>query len=432
MTTTHAPRRGGWYHGWNIVAVAVISQIAAYGLPLNSISLFLNDWARDLHSPISHLLLAMAPLAWVSAIASPIAGALADKRRARWLFGIGLAGIGLFCYLMSTVTATWQLCLLYGTLYPVSVSLCTSVAATALVSRWFVRRIGLALGGTAIGMGASGVLLPPLIALVMPTIGWRAVWLDASFIITFVVLPIVTLVVRDRPGERDGPLYLTSAEAALHRSGESGGGLRWSDILRQKNFWLLGICFLPIVALYNCVQQNLAPIAAVRGLDPKVAGLLLAVLSLAHVTGTIVLGLISDRCGNRVPFAATALLVTVGGVLVGFGGSLPLLLAGSALVGFSGGIWAVLPAALRLQFGASGVGRAFGMLMLFVPVNSAAPAIIAKVQELTGSYGPGLMVLGVMSLLAGGIILLLRENGAKGLAIGDTEAVREEAAPHIA
>ena len=146
MTTTHAPRRGGWYHGWNIVAVAVISQIAAYGLPLNSISLFLNDWARDLHSPISHLLLAMAPLAWVSAIASPIAGALADKRRARWLFGIGLAGIGLFCYLMSTVTATWQLCLLYGTLYPVSVSLCTSVAATALVSRWFVRRIGLALG----------------------------------------------------------------------------------------------------------------------------------------------------------------------------------------------------------------------------------------------------------------------------------------------
>lgn len=32
--------RGLWYHGWNIVAVAVLSQIAANGLAINSMSLF--------------------------------------------------------------------------------------------------------------------------------------------------------------------------------------------------------------------------------------------------------------------------------------------------------------------------------------------------------------------------------------------------------
>jgi hypothetical protein len=47
-----APTRG-WYHGWNIIAVCILSQVAANGLTYNTYSLFLRDWSAQLHAPIS-------------------------------------------------------------------------------------------------------------------------------------------------------------------------------------------------------------------------------------------------------------------------------------------------------------------------------------------------------------------------------------------
>lgn len=45
MNTASEARQKGWYHGWNIVAVCVLSQAAANGLAVNAFSLFLHDWS---------------------------------------------------------------------------------------------------------------------------------------------------------------------------------------------------------------------------------------------------------------------------------------------------------------------------------------------------------------------------------------------------
>jgi MFS family permease len=430
VTGADAPRRGGWYHGWNIVAVAVLSQIAANGLAINAMSLFLHDWARDLHAPISQLLLAMLPLAIVAAVSSPVIGALADKYPARWLFAAGLVGIVAFCFLMSMITATWQLIALYGLVFPISLSLCTSITANAVVSRWFVRRIGLALGITAFGVGIAGAVLPPVIAEVMPAIGWRGIWRAAAAITGLVVLPLVLWVVRDKPTERDGLHYLTSDGGAPARHGHGHGGgasdLRWKDIVKRKNFWLLVICFVPIVALYGSTQQNFAPIAASHGFDQKTAGMLLAIFSISHVVATLVLGLVSDKFGNRLPLAGLSVLIAVGAVLVGYGGSLPALVVGAALIGFTGGLWTLLPAAAAVEFGAAGVGRAFGMLMLFIPINAATPALVAKIKEATGSYGPGLLTLAAICLAGGVAVLFMREKRGGHATAAEKEAALEE------
>src|SRR4051794_13140206 len=78
LATGAAPKRG-WYFGWNMVAGRVLAQVAGNGLAINSLSLFLNSWAHDLHTQISVLLYAMLPLAVMTAVASPVVGALADK-----------------------------------------------------------------------------------------------------------------------------------------------------------------------------------------------------------------------------------------------------------------------------------------------------------------------------------------------------------------
>lgn len=426
---TEAGRPFGWYHGWNIVAVCVLAQLAANGLAINSMSLFLGSWSHDLHAPISQLLIAMLPMAALTAVASPIVGALADKYPTRWLFGLGLAGIAIFNIAMSTVVATWQIWALYGLLYPAALVLASSIPANAVVSRWFTKRLGLALGVTAFGVGISGVVLPPLIAAGMPLLGWRGIWRLAGIIVAVGVLPLTLLVLRDRPTARDGLQSPAQQQPGHSAAGAAAAApdLRWGDILKRRNFWLLVACYLPIIAVNGGAQQNLAPIVASHGYPVTMAGTLLAVFSLAHVVSTLAFGLASDRFGNRLPLAGLAAAVALGGGLIAFAGSLPVLVCGVILAGVGGGVSTLLPAAAAVEFGPAGVGRAFGAIMLFIPINACVPSIIAKVQETSGSYAPSFSALALLCLAGGGLVLvLMRERrGGHATAAGLAAALEQ-------
>ena len=193
----------------------------------------------------------------------------------------------------------------------------------------------------------------------------------------------------------------------------SGGGLTWRDVLKRRNFWLLVAVYLPMLALYGACMQNLAPVAASHGLSQQTAGTLLSAFSLTHVASTLLMGLLSDRFGNRLPLCGLALAVAVGGLIVSFGQGVAMLGLGVMLVGLAGGLWPLLAAAAATEYGASEVGRAFGLLMMFIPVIALVPFLVARIQEATGSYAPGLAGLAVLTFI-GGTACLSCANAAAG------------------
>src|SRR6202008_3756882 len=142
MMQTGAVRPRGWYYGWNIVAVLVVTQIAANGMALSAFSLFLHDWSTDLKTSISTLALAMTPMTLVGAITGSFIGGFADRSPAPGLLGGGILGLAVFSLGVSLVTQVWQLLALYGVVLPVVVCLSTLIVASPLVARWFVRRLG--------------------------------------------------------------------------------------------------------------------------------------------------------------------------------------------------------------------------------------------------------------------------------------------------
>jgi MFS family permease len=428
-------RQRGWYHGWNIVAVCILSQVAANGLTYNAYSLFLRDWSAQLHAPISQLQLPIAGMALVAALLSPMVGVLADKYPARRLFGWGLIGMAIFYVAISAATAAWQIVALYALLAPLALCLSTAVTANALISRWFVRRLGLALGLSAFGIGMAGVLLPPVIAATLPTVGWRIIWRGGALVVALLVLPLVVSVARNRPAGDEGKYYLSgdgcdarvarvdprgatldreqaqpAQQPAHHAHAAAGSQVGWREVAARKNFWLLVAIYLPMMALYGGCAQNLAPYAASHGLSQQTAGVLLSVLSFSHVIATLVFGLLSDRFGNRLPFAGLAVVMVFGAAILAFGAGFPALAVGCALVGLGGGLFTLLAAAIAVEFGGEAVGRAFGLCMFFIPLTALAPYAVAKTQESTGSYVPALMGLAALVIVSGGLSLLLRER----------------------
>ena len=412
-----------WYYGWNIVAATIVSQIAADGLTYNAFPLFVQRWSRDLHAPISELQLAVVALVLTCALASPATGVLADRLPARRLFACGLLGIGIFYVAVSMAKAAWELIALFGLLAPLALCLSASVTANPLISRWFVRRRGLALGLSAFGLGIGGVLLPPLIAELLPQVGWRTIWRVGGLAVAVLVTPLVALVMRDRPTKADGLAYLGDAsEQRAHQdplSHASGPG--WREILGHRNFWLLLGIYLPMMAVYGGVAQNLPPYAASHGWDRLLAGQLLSVLNLSQVAATLALGVLSDRFGNRLPLVGLAVVVGTGAAALAFGTALPAIVLGCVFVGFGGGIFTLLAAAMAVEYGATGLGRAFGASMFFLPLGSFAPFAIAKTQEMTGSYRPALIGTVLLAAISGGLSLLLRERGRIGRAAAGSE-----------
>lgn len=424
-----------WYHGWNIIAVCILAQIACNGLTINTFSLFLRDWAADLHTSISSLQLAPAAMGLASSICAAFLGGFADRKPSRWLFTIGLVGLAVFYLMASFVSAPWQIVALYGSLLPLGVIFAGALTANAVVSRWFVRRLGLALGLTAFGTGIAGVLLPPIIAVLTPAVGWRWIWRGAGLVIVLVLIPLALTVLRDRPEAEEGAFYLSGSATGrrpLGHGGAAGSSLSWRTVFARRNFWLLVAVYLPILGIYGGGAQNLTPIVASHGMGRPVAGLLLSMLSLSYVVSTLVLGMASDRFGTRVPFMGLAASSATGAILLAFGHDLPVAMIAAVLIGAGGGLFPLLAAGIAAEFGAEGFGRAFGLAMTFVPLISLSPFAIAKSQEVAGSYAPALVGLGALALICGAVSLVFRQRHEGRVTSTGQDAIVEESPPPLA
>jgi cyanate permease len=229
-----------------------------------------------------------------------------------------------------------------------------------------------------------------------------------------VVLPVVVLVMRDRPTEREGLHYVNvdGAAAPAHGHGHGGGGgsLRTIDVLKRPNFWFVVAVFLPLGFIYVGGGNNIAPLTLSRGFDQPTAGAMLSVLNLSHVASTLVMGLLADRFGNRLPLVILGCATGAAGLLLGLGSDLTTLAVGVALMGFAGGIWTILPAVAAVEFGAANTGKVFGLFSLILPAHALMSSVIAKVKEATGSYSEILVALGVVCFVGAFVALFMRER----------------------
>jgi MFS family permease len=396
------------YRAWLVVASCLLAQIAASGITTRSFPLFLTAWSKDLRVPVSTLQLGLAGDGIICALLAPLVGLWVDRSSPRRLLIIGVVGLAMFHAGISAMTSPWHYMVLYGAWLPISVLLATAIPANAIVSRWFIEHRGLALGITATGLSASGVVLPSIITAAMGDIGWRAIWRIAAALIAIVVLPLVVFVVRDRP-----PRVVESfpSEREMVSSAPSVE-LGWLDILLNRNFVLLAIGFLAMMLVHGGYGANLTPIVESRGIDPAEAGILLASLSLSQMVWTLSAGLLSDRFGNRLPLASYALLAAVGGFTVAYGADFKTLLFGTVLVGFAQSFWPLLASALASEFGAAGLGRAFGLTTAFLPLSSFAPFSVARFHEAYGSYVIPLDAMAFVAMLGAFALFFLRERNA--------------------
>ena len=387
---------GRIYPGWWIVFATASGQLIQGGFVFWSMGLYTATFEDVFGAPRAQINLIETCLTVTTNLLSPVAGILIDRWSIRHLMMIGMTAMGLGLLILSQAGTLFQVWVVWASLIPLGVLLIGAIPSAALISRWFIRRRGLALGLAATGSSLGGFLMPPLMTWMFLEWDWRTGLMVAGCL-CFAFLPIFYGLLRNQPadlglsGEPAAPEALSaerpaSAVASSASAQHQGWGI--PDLLRSRIFWLQMIVSGTLLAVTLGMLANLSLHAKDLGIAGQSTALLYSVIAICSFSGKALMGYLMDRLGiQRCGYLICALLST--GLLIlltvqNYTG----LLTGAVVMGLGYGgvvpLWTNMPAK---AFGAGSVGRALGVMNpLHIPIIATSAPLAGYISDTTGSY----------------------------------------------
>jgi MFS transporter, OFA family, oxalate/formate antiporter len=383
-----------WAYGWNIVAVAMVYQAFAYGTIISSFTLFLPFWATDFGIAKSTAAFYVTISTLIGGLAGAAIGRLYDRFSVKLLLLVG-AGLYILSYLLLSVTASaLQLFFVFSILLSLALLMLSILPSQVLVARWFPEKTSVPISIVATGMAFGGIILPPLVAFLMIELnGWRAACRAMAILMAVVVVPLIILVIRDRPAGS------TAARPAGARQ-DIGSAAARGSIIGDPRFYLAMLTALPLYTIYSGFQANLGPMLLDKGSGLAEVSASLAMLNGASLVASLSAGWLLLRIAHRNLYHAMGLIAMVGVAVFALSSGDVLPLAASALIGLGiGATGAILTAYYFASFGADRMGTVLGYASPFSRIAVFAPPLFAFGREATGGYDAPLIGLGALGLI---------------------------------
>ncbi|TLV22336.1 MFS transporter [Klebsiella indica] len=354
------------YTRWLTLIGTIITQFA-----LGSVytwSLFNSSLSARLNEPVSQVAFSFGLLSLGLALSSSVAGKLQERfgvRRVTMASGI-LLGLGFFLtahassLLMLWLSAGVLVGLADGAGYLLTLSNCV---------KWFPERKGLisAFSIGAYGLGSLGFKF--IDSHLLATVG-----LEKTFIIWGAI--VLVMIVFGATLMKDAPNHTVTAS-----NGVVENDFTLAESMRKPQYWMLAVMFLTacmsglyVIGVAKDIAQGMVH------LDVATAANAVTVISIANLSGRLVLGILSDKM-SRIR------VITIGQVvsLIGMAALLfaPLnaatFFAAIACVAFNfGGTITVFPSLVSEFFGLNNLAKNYGVIYLGFGIGSICGSLIAS------------------------------------------------------
>ena len=125
--------------------------------------------------------------------------------------------------LLATTTELWQW-FAYQSIAAVFRNMMFFIPFQTLVSRWFDRKRGLAVGILGTGFSMGGFIVVPILRAVIDAVQWEGSFVVSAIVTVAVVAPLALLLIRDQPSDKG--LQAGRGHAARGRGSEAPGADR--------------------------------------------------------------------------------------------------------------------------------------------------------------------------------------------------------------
>jgi sugar phosphate permease len=380
-----------------VAATGFLSLFSLVGIMFYGLPFFYDFWVTDFEWSRATV---TSGNALAKIIVGPLFGFLAgwiiDRfgPRRLMLSGIVMGGIALIG--LSMMTSLWQFYVFY--LFNALGYMCGGpLPNQVLVSRWFTKSRGKAMGIIYLGIGVGGMLVPQIARGLTQNLGWREGLMMLGILMIAIAFPMAWFVkenpeevtLKDKPGEPKIP---------------------FTPILKTWPFYLLVIGSMCSIGAVAGTTQNLKLFLSIdlKYSQEQAANVMSIVLG-SSIIGRLLMGWLADKMQKKYVMILIYSLVAV---------SIPLLYASETagviyvfafIFGVAlGGDYMIIPLMAAELFGIKVMGRVMGLVITADGLAEAlAPMLAAWLRDSTGSYANGFAALIILAVIGTIAVALL-------------------------
>ena len=269
-----------------------------------------------------------------------------------------------------------------------------------LISRWFEKNRGKAMGIAYLGIGTGGAVVPLISTTLEKNLGWHLALTSVGVLVILFSFPLAFFL-KETPRE---PVAVTRKKPEIPVSG----------ILKNRNFYLLAIGSMCSIGAVGGVNQHLKLYLRDHDFSQSNSATIMSLVLLSSLAGRVLMGMLADIFPRKYVMILIYLIV---------GASIPLLLMPdfpgrlyifAVIFGIGlGGDYMIIPLMAGDLFGVRMLGRVMGIILVADGIaESLSPMMVgALYNEALKSYTTGFIVL-IFIALTGALIVsfLPRQN----------------------
>jgi len=276
-----------------------------------------------------------------------------------------------------------------------------------LLSRWFDKSRGKAMGFAYLGIGIGGAVVPLLSFWLTRRLGWHDALITLGILIIAIAFPMA-LFVKESPESsvetRDPKLETVSTDLAPVKG-----------VLTSAPFYLLAIGSMASIGAIGGTNQHLKLFLSLdQGYAQAEIAKILSLVLTASIAGRLLMGWMADRFPKKHVMLLIYSIVASSIPLLFFASSPNIMYLFALIFGIGlGGDYMIIPLMAAELFGVRVLGRLMGVILTADGVAEAlSPWLVGRIYDSTHSYSAAFLILMGMAAVGAVAVALLPKGSA--------------------
>ena len=391
-----------FFYGWVIVGVGMLGIFASGPAQSHTFSVFIGPIALDLGLTQTEMASAYGLATLVAALCLPAMGWFLDRAGAKRMLAVVALFFGSACAAFGLVSGLFWLAIGFAALRFLGQG-SLMMGSSNMVSQWFTRKRGTALGLMTMGFGISMAVHPELSQWLIEWVGWREAWFWIGATTWILVLPPIVILAISKPEDvglhPDGVIHSSTDEDGADSVGPQMD-FTLSEALHAPAFYIVAASLFTLSMLVTSLHFYQVSIFADQGLGPNIATKCFAVSSVTMIVMMPVVGRMLDQAPTERMVAAGLIVLTASLLLASVISGLWTAVLFAVVFGLLNAVSMNYVSFMWPRyFGRAHLGRIQGVGQTITVIGaSLGPLPLAISKDYFGSYDPMLVGVGAMPL----------------------------------
>ena len=404
------------YYGWWVLCAGAITEMLAIGSTSYAAGLFVLPLERELGLSRAEASSAIPIVFSGGVVVAALVGYLLDHVPIQRVIGIGGLLLGAGFILISMISSPPLIALILFVPVALGFVAIGPLTTTTLVSRWFYRRRGRALGIATVATSGGGIIVVPALSWAIENYGWRLALQIEGLVIAAVVFALSAFIIRSGPAElglaahsenKGRPTGEVEPEPASRAPSRQW---RFREFLSTFNFWAIALALAGMMGISQAIVVTIVPYAIGLGASAALAALLISTFSVTAAVVKVGSGLLLEIIDRRLVMFASTLAMLCAMLALLWSSDYSMLLVACCLAGIAQGcMLPSAPAIVAEYFGSVSFGTIMGCMYAATGISSiVAVSFAGAVFDRTGSYDEAFFAFGALSIFAAIAIAVMR------------------------